>query len=42
MFSHMPVEKRLLSLDLLNIGGGGGGGASAGVKVLIGYSCGRT
>ena len=23
MFSHMPVEKRLHSLDLLNMGGGG-------------------
>ena len=36
MFSHMPVEKRLHSLDLLNMGGGGGGEASAADKVLIG------
>ena len=32
MFSHMLVEKRLLSLDLVNMGGGG----SEGDKVLIG------
>ena len=42
MFSHMPVEKRLHSLDLLNMGRGGGGGKCRAQSVNRGNSCGGT